>query len=411
MTADPDATSAALAAEAERRLLRAERMECLAALTSGLTHSFSNLLASTLMSIDRVLEVVPEGAQRQLLLALEGMTREGLQVVRQLLWIARNVGEEQPLVFQPQYLLVEVKKLLAAAATPSGSPLIATHYPPDLWALRGDPLRFVQLLLALALEAARTAPPGASLVLHAANVASRGEVPGPDGATAAAYHVAIQAAAQLAGAPPPPAGPPAPPPRSRLPVLSAAPGAWIVDRVRHSAAALADAAGGVCRALPPENGGGLVVFLPAIAPEAAAPPPPVEHLPRGAGERVLVFEDEPMLAAALCEVLGGHGYRAAAAGSAAGLTAAAAAGAAAPAEADLVLAAARLDSAGNWQMAPGAAGATVPIVLMVDVETAERFDRLTPGERRGITPHAMLRKPFTSRKLLQALAALPRFAA
>ena len=403
--------------EIERRLLRAERMECLAALTSGLTHALSNLLASTLMSIDLVLRTTPEGTAKQLLVSLQGMSRDGLEMVRQLLGIARGVAGE-PALFQPQYLLVELQKLLTAymPAVP-----IITHYPQDLWPLAGDPQSFVHLVLALCLESGRGLPAGATLHLIAANVgpgtsAATDVLPAamaemPPGAraagTATARRIVIEV--QVHGGEPPAEGAAAESggrAAGRLPAPASLPAAlWIVERPPHPIVALAAAAGGAYEAPAAEGGRVARVYLPAAevaAPtgEQAAEPPP------GAGDQVLIFEEEVPLAHALSEVLAARGYRAAVARRRAQAPAAAPTPALAGpgSQADVILAAASLDANGRWRLPRGAARAAVPVVLMIDAETADSLDRQPADHPRGFAPRAVLRKPFTTKELLLALA-------
>jgi hypothetical protein len=51
------------------------------------------------------------------------------------------------------------------------------------------------------------------------------------------------------------------------------------------------------------------------------------------------------------------------------------------------------------------ARAAVPAVLTVNAETGERLDREAPDRPRSLVPLTVLRKPFTARELLFALAA------
>jgi CheY-like chemotaxis protein len=389
--------------ENENRLLWAERMECLAALIAGLTHSLSNLLASTLMSVDLVLRTAPPGMQRQLLTSLQTMTREGLEMVRQLLWIARGV-EGEAIVYQPQYLMVEIQKLLAGCLP---SLQVITDYPQELWPLAGDPQHFVQLILALCLGGAEGLAPGEALVLSAANIepaAPGGQ--GPAAREAAGRRIAIQAEPRAAAGSPGTAELASERQADGIPTSRSRPaGLWLVlGRPARPVAALTAAVGGTHEKTA--GGRGERVYLPAAgspvnsAEQVAAPP-------QGAGERVLICEEQAMLADALCEVLAGHGYRAAVARS----------GNAATAEepepwseslggaANFVLATADFDAEGRWRLAPAASQAAVPVVLMIDAETADRLDRQAPEQRRGIEPQAVLRKPFTTHELLSALAA------
>jgi hypothetical protein len=404
--------------EIERRLVRAERMECLAALTSGLTHALSNLLASTLMSIDLVLRTTPEGTAKQLLVSLQGMNRDGLEMVRQLLGIARGVAGE-PAVFQPQYLLVELQKLLTAymPAVP-----IITNYPQDLWPLSGDPQTFMHLVLALCLETGRGVPAGTSLHVSAANAgpvnstatdgvpAAMSEMPIVAGAAGTAtsrrivIEVQVQSAEPLADRAAVAAGGRAarcPPAAASLPAAL-----WIVERPPHPIVALAAAAGGTYEAPATEGRRVARVYLPAAGvAEHTGERSAAEPL-QGAGDQVLIFENEVLLAHALSEVLAARGYRAAVARSQAQAPAGTPPTVLANpgSKADLVLATASLDAGGRWRLPRGAARTTVPVVLMVDAEAADLLDRQPADHRRGFEPRAVLRKPFTTNELLFALA-------
>jgi CheY-like chemotaxis protein len=412
------------ALEIDSRLLRAERMECLAALTSGLTHALSNLLASTQMSIDVVLRTTPEGTAKQLLLTLRTMNRDGLEMVRQLLGIARGVAGE-PTLYQPQYLLVEVQRLLTAYMP---SLPVITGYPQDLWPLEGDPQTFVSLVLALCLQNARGLAAGSSLHLRAANVMP--------GATALE-----EAASSSAAAPRETSAPPAtmasmalPQPSivievrvesgdprtaaaeadrsrraARRPPASSPPAAlWIVQRPPHPISALAAAAGGTYEA--PAAGVPVArVYLPAAVMKERSSAAAAEA-PLGVGGLVLIFEDEPLLAHALSEVLAARGYRADVAKSRASASAATPARAfvSPGGQADVILAAASLDAHGRWRLSCGAPRATIPVVLMIDAETADFLDRQPADHPRGFEPRAVLRKPFTTDELLFALAGIER---
>jgi hypothetical protein len=416
---DPAPTLAlAEAQKIEARLLWAERMESLAALTAGLTHSFSNLLAANLMSVDLVLRANTAGSHSQLLTSLQAMTREGLETVRQLMWIARGV-EGKPVVFQASYLLVEMQRLLSAFMP---SVPIVTDYPDDLWALEGDPHRFVQLVLAICLEAKRGLPAGAAVILSAANVepAATAAAGGASPASAA-RHVAIQVEVQQRQGLPPAA---AAAKGERTPAAPAAPshlpGLWLLERPRCPAAALAAAAGGSFEELSPPAGRGARILLPAAA-QSTNPAAPAGEPARGDGARIVICEDAPLLSQALCEVLLSHGYQAVVApqseprlwspprppGEDGEREAGEGIDPPAGSPGDILLAAASLDPAGLWLLSPVATQA-VPVVLMIDAATAHRLEREAPDRHRGFTPAAILRKPFTARELLFALASSGR---
>ena len=155
--------------------LRLGRLESLAALAGGISHELSNLAASVLMSAQLLEGCCPDEATRQVLASLDELARRLQHAGRQLHWLARGVAGE-PTVFQPQYLLADLQKLVRAAFPPSIT--VITRYPPDLWPLAGEPLLVFQLLLALCLEARDRLLEGGILVLAARNqeIGESGEI-------------------------------------------------------------------------------------------------------------------------------------------------------------------------------------------------------------------------------------------
>jgi hypothetical protein len=383
-----------------RKLAWAERMECLAALTSGLTHSISNLLASTLMSIDLVLREPTSSGQERLLTSLQVMTRDGLEMVRQMMWVARGV-EGEPIVFQAPYLMVELQRLLAGCMP---SLPVITDYPPDLWPLKGDPQGFLQMILALCLEAQRDLPPGGALVLSAANVeAQPGDAPAAPGPVV--RRVSVRVAVRPAEG-----GPSSPTAASTGSADGASTSPTRVDEPRHRIDVMAVAAGATYE--PPSEGRGAFVLMPA-ADDFRQTTPKEGEAPSGTQERVLIFEEVELLAEVLRDVLADRGYQARIAPILGPESAALGGYEDSDAPADYVLAAASLDDEGGWLLPPGAAG-SAPIVLMIDAATADRLDRLEPLERqvaassRGLESAIVLCKPFTSAELLAALAGARR---
>jgi hypothetical protein len=231
------------------RRLRLDRLECLSALAGGITHELSNLAASVVMSVQLLEPCCSGEADRLVLASLEDLARHLQHAGRQLHWLARGVAGE-PTVFQPQYLLGDLQKLLRVAFPESIT--VITRYPPDLWPLAGDPLVVFQLLLALCLEARAHLRGAGTLVLAARNEEMDGARPG--------RYVVLEAAG---GAPPAAAtatASGAPPRSSRRPAGDA----------KRAAAA----AGGFTAPLPRGAAGrGRRAYLPAavIDPETDRP--------------------------------------------------------------------------------------------------------------------------------------------
>ncbi len=177
--------------DADSRRLRLGRLESLAALAGGITHELNNLAASATMSAQLLERYCSDAGSREVLASLDDLARRLQHAGRQLHWLARGVAGE-PTVFQPQYLLADLQKLVRVAFPPSIT--VITRYPPDLWPLAGEPLLVFQLLLSLCLEARDHLPAGGTLALAARNeeIEDRGRyvvleavAEPPDGASAA----------------------------------------------------------------------------------------------------------------------------------------------------------------------------------------------------------------------------------
>jgi hypothetical protein len=247
------------------RRLRLDRLESLAALAGGITHELSNLAASVVMSAQLLEPCCSEEADRLVLGSLEELARRLQHAGRQLHWLARGVAGE-PTVFQPQYLLADLQKLVRVAFPASIT--VITRYPPDLWPLAGDPLVVFQLLLALCLEARTHLRDAGTLVLAASNeemddrglgAAAAGH-PAPRG-TCPGRYVVLEASAE----PPSAALPDAPPEAvTEAPPEAASGAAGSRRREAGNARRAAIAAGGFTARLPRGAAGrGLRAYLPA----------------------------------------------------------------------------------------------------------------------------------------------------
>jgi signal transduction histidine kinase len=151
---------------ASSRSLRAERIDALAAIAGGATHELNNILATVLMSLGVFAKGCTEPGTSELLRSVEETARRGLQLTRQMQWLARGV-ESEAVVFQPRFLLSDLQTLLIASFP--RSLMVVTEYPNDLELLRADPLVVYQLLLALALEARTAIGDSGKITLAAGN--------------------------------------------------------------------------------------------------------------------------------------------------------------------------------------------------------------------------------------------------
>ena len=150
----------------EGQFLRAQRMESIGTLAGGIAHDLNNVLAPILMSIDLLRRDFTEVGADQVLDAIELSALRGADLVRQILYFARGADGKRMAV-KPQRVLNEVFKI--ARDTFPKDISLQCHFPPDLWALWGDPTQFHQVLLNLVVNARDAMPEGGTLTISAEN--------------------------------------------------------------------------------------------------------------------------------------------------------------------------------------------------------------------------------------------------
>jgi two-component system, cell cycle sensor histidine kinase and response regulator CckA len=150
----------------EDQFLRAQRLESIGVLASGIAHDLNNVLAPIIMGAPLLRDKVKDEASSDLLKTIESSARRGAAVVKQVLTFARGVeGERVPL--QPRHLIQEVVRL--AEETFSKTIRIESDVPADLWPVLGDATQLHQALLNLCVNARDAMPGGGVLTMEAAN--------------------------------------------------------------------------------------------------------------------------------------------------------------------------------------------------------------------------------------------------
>ena len=151
----------------EVQFLRAQRLESIGALASGIAHDLNNVLAPIIIGAPLLHEMVKDPTARHLLKTMESSAQRGAAIVRQVVTFARGVeGERVPL--QPRHLLWEMERL-AAETFPKGI-RIESDVAADLWQVLGDATQLHQALMNLCINARDAMPGGGVLTLEAANI-------------------------------------------------------------------------------------------------------------------------------------------------------------------------------------------------------------------------------------------------
>lgn len=153
--------------EMEARFLRMQRMESIGALVSGIAHDLNNALVPVLMGCGFLRSEPLSPESDQVLTTIETSARRGADMLRQVLAFARGVeGKKTPVHLK--VLLREMEKI-ARDAFPK-TIRVRMQYGKDLWPVSGYPTQLYQVLMNLAINARDAMPNGGQLSFSAENI-------------------------------------------------------------------------------------------------------------------------------------------------------------------------------------------------------------------------------------------------
>jgi len=153
--------------ENETRFLRAQRLESIGALASGIAHDLNNILAPVMMSTPLMrCGLTPEEFETTVA-AIETSARRGAELIKQLLIFGRGV-EGKRVALEPQHLIREVLQM--AGETFPKAIKIQCNLPAGLWQIMADVTQIHQVLLNLCVNARDAMPDGGTLTLTAENI-------------------------------------------------------------------------------------------------------------------------------------------------------------------------------------------------------------------------------------------------
>ena len=151
----------------ESPFLRAQRLESIGTLASGIAHDLNNILSPILMATGILKQTVPKHDQ-QMVEIIEASAERGAGIVKQVLTFARGVEGERVLL-QPKHLLTEMVKVMNQTFPKNID--IKTNFAPELWTVQGDATQLHQVLLNLCVNARDAmSPRGGSLRVSCENV-------------------------------------------------------------------------------------------------------------------------------------------------------------------------------------------------------------------------------------------------
>jgi PAS domain S-box-containing protein len=150
----------------ESVVLRAQRMESIGALASGIAHDLNNVLAPILMALHTLKQrFTDESSQRWLSLVHKSAERGKDLVERVLAFASGAEGERAPL--QTANLIYDLARILGETLPKDIE--LHVQVPDDLWSVIGDTTQIHQVLMNLCINARDAMPAGGKLLIKARN--------------------------------------------------------------------------------------------------------------------------------------------------------------------------------------------------------------------------------------------------
>ena len=153
-------------AEQETRY-RAQRMESLGTLASGLAHDLNNVFTPILVTSQLLAYDETDARRRDMLLAIETSVNRGAEMIRQVLSFARGEEINRSIVHVPE-LIEQVEAFCSTTIPPSVE--VRTDAPTDVWPVLADATQVLQVVMNLITNARDAMPDGGTLKITARNV-------------------------------------------------------------------------------------------------------------------------------------------------------------------------------------------------------------------------------------------------
>lgn len=152
----------------EAQFLRAQRLESLGTLASGIAHDLNNILTPILAVVQLLPLKLPNlnNNTQQLLKTLESSAQRGADLIKQILSFARGV-EGKRVNLQIHHLLYEIEQIIHQTLPKSID--IHSNIPANLWTISGDTTQLHQVFMNLCVNARDAMPEGGNLQIIAQN--------------------------------------------------------------------------------------------------------------------------------------------------------------------------------------------------------------------------------------------------
>jgi PAS domain S-box-containing protein len=151
----------------ESQFLRAQRIEGIGTLATGMAHDLNNILAPILMSAGYLRWDISSAEREEAITRIELSVKRAAEIIQHVLTFGRGIDGERVAV-QPADLLAEVREIVGQTFPKSIT--LAVDSPPNLWPLMGDRTQLHQVLLNLCLNARDAMSKGGHLTLGASTL-------------------------------------------------------------------------------------------------------------------------------------------------------------------------------------------------------------------------------------------------
>ncbi|BAZ49715.1 multi-sensor hybrid histidine kinase [Nostoc sp. NIES-4103] len=150
----------------EAQFLRAQRLESIGTLASGIAHDLNNVLAPILMTAQLLETQIPDERSRRLLPMLITNAKRGANLVKQVLSFTRGVEGERTLL-QLKHLIIEIQQIIKETFPKSIE--VSSKISSNLGTIFGDATQLHQVLMNLCVNARDAMPNGGKLKISAEN--------------------------------------------------------------------------------------------------------------------------------------------------------------------------------------------------------------------------------------------------
>jgi PAS domain S-box-containing protein len=147
----------------ETQLFRAQRLESIGTLASGIAHDLNNILSPISMGVQLLqMKLTDESSQRTLEIIRQSVERGG-NLIKQVLSFAKGGVEGQKTMLQPQHLIKEIIRVLEETLPKNIA--LKQSLSPDQATINGDPTQLQQVLMNLCVNARDAMPDGGTLTI------------------------------------------------------------------------------------------------------------------------------------------------------------------------------------------------------------------------------------------------------